>query len=390
MRKLILSLVLTVILLANISLAANLGFYKAGDTVTYSVVCLTDEGAKDTGCSAPDDDILDPDDTVAKSPTSALAEVNETAFPGLWRGSYTIPSSPTAGTWSIFIELTNSNSTTAATVLNFQVLSDSNYPASHGDLSSGIVTLTSTTETQIDNIEADTNELQTNQNWNVWDDASRTLTACPCSGWATSTDVDNECISETELNASHGSCNYCTATGFSTHSASDVWAVATRTLTSPIAGGYNMTGIKADVSSLATSSEISDLQFHGDSYWNTSTLSASDIDTQLTSSHGSGAWTTATGFSTHSAADVWTVATRNLTDYGNLVLDIWNESQSSYSTPGTFGYYLDAQISNISVSGASAQEIWEYNITGLNQTTDSAGWYITTIKTIVEWIERLL
>ena len=108
--------------------------------------------------------------------------------------------------------------------------------------------LTSATETQIDNIEADTNELQSNQNWNVWDDGTRTLTACPCSGWATPTDVDNNCISESELNASHGSCNYCTATGFSTHSASDVYSYFT--------SGSNEDVFKADVSNLLTTSQF--------------------------------------------------------------------------------------------------------------------------------------
>jgi len=108
--------------------------------------------------------------------------------------------------------------------------------------------LTSATETQIDNIEADTNELQSNQNWNVWDDGTRTLTACPCSGWATPTDVDNNCISESELNASHGSCNYCTATGFSTHSASDVYSYFT--------SGSNEDVFKADISSLLTTSQF--------------------------------------------------------------------------------------------------------------------------------------
>ena len=136
-------------------------------------------------------------------------------------------------------------------------------PALQSNLTQGIITLSSTTETQIDNIEADTNELQQNQNWNVWDDGTRTLTACPCSGWATPTDVDNNCISESELNSSHGSCNYCTATGFSTHSAADVYSYFT--------SGSNEDAFKADVSSLATQGNISDLQAHGDLYWNTST-----------------------------------------------------------------------------------------------------------------------
>lgn len=36
-----------------------------------------------------------------------------------------------------------------------------------------------------------------------------------------------------------------------------------------------------------------------------------------------GNWLTATGFSTHSAADVWAVANRSLTTFGTLIADIW-------------------------------------------------------------------
>ena len=121
-KKLFLFLAFFVLMLQSVNSA--LGVYEAGDTVTYSVVCLNDESNKDTGCSAPDDDILDPDDTTAKSPTSALAELSDANFPGKWRGSYDIPAASLIGTWSIFIELTNSNGTAGATTLSFQVVSD--------------------------------------------------------------------------------------------------------------------------------------------------------------------------------------------------------------------------------------------------------------------------
>ena len=276
MRRIILGLVLF-FLLANISLAANLGFYKAGDTVTYSVVCLTDEGTKDTGCTSPDDDILDPDDTTAKSPTSALAEVSDGNFPGLWRGSYTIPASPTAGTWSIFIELTNTNSTTAATVLNFQVLSDSNYPASHGDLSSGIVTLTSATETQIDNIETDTAAMDTSTEL-------RTLLTGSDTPVSTLTASDNIGI---DLDDVIGTLD---ATEIGTNAITSAKIAADAIGASEAGFLLDSTGFNgADISSiLADTNEIQGNQSN---------------------------FITATGFSTHSAADVWSVATRKLTYY---------------------------------------------------------------------------
>ena len=183
-----------VLLLLSINVNSTLGNYVEGDTITYTVVCHTDEGNKDIGCSVADDDILDPDDTTAKSPTVALAEVSDANFPGLWRGSYKVPVSALIGTWSIFIELTNSNSTTGATVLTFQILeSDSGFGNisdkldtidSNVDLilvdtgtdgvliASGQTVATCTavtnavvlppaTETQIDNIEADTEAVDT-------------------------------------------------------------------------------------------------------------------------------------------------------------------------------------------------------------------------------------
>jgi len=380
-------------------------------------------------------------------------------------------------------------------------------PALQSNLTQGIVVLTSTTETQIDNIEADTNELQTNQNWNVWDDSvrtltscpctseisnsennikqntsaeaqltrqdianlndisasdvwsysSRTLTSCPCSGWATPSDVDNACISESELNASHGACSYCTATGFSTHSPADVYSYFT--------SGNNEDVFKADVSSLATQSNISDLQSHGDAnwatatgfatpsdistsesniishgdkYWNTSTLTSSEIysyfisgnnedafkadvsnlatQTDITNakeeiiSHGDKYWNT----STLSASEIWSYATRTLTDYSpvwsvatrtltafefavdlsttaldnidarinqshgaglyntttaltssdiNSIVDaVWDEAQSEHTTAGTFGYYLDRQVSAVDT------DVWNYTL-GTNRST---------------------
>lgn len=52
--------------------------------------------------------------------------------------------------------------------------------------------------------------------------------------------------------------------------------------------------------------------------------SAATISTQVASdlaaAHGAGSWATATGFSTHSAADVWSVATRVLTAGTNIAL----------------------------------------------------------------------
>lgn len=55
------------------------------------------------------------------------------------------------------------------------------------------------------------------------------------------------------------------------------------------------------------------------------------LNTQLATDHGAGSWITATGFSTHSAADVWSVATRTLTAFA-FTVDV-NMGQTTPTTP---------------------------------------------------------
>lgn len=109
---------------------------------------------------------------------------------------------------------------------------------------------------------------------------------------------------------------------------------------------------------------------------------------------GDSAWITAVGFSTHSAASVWSVGTRSLTelDEDNTTIDldgstvgdlttktgfslsaasidsIWDEVQSGHSTAGTFGYYLDSQVSAAGGGGLTeagiADAIWDELLSG--------------------------
>ena len=78
------------------------------------------------------------------------------------------------------------------------------------------------------------------------------------------------------------------ATGFSTHSAADIWSVGTRSLTDK--AGFTISGT-------------------------TQTFDA--LDTLLDSAHGAGSWLSATGFSTHAAADIWTAGSRELSTPAN-------------------------------------------------------------------------
>lgn len=128
----------------------------------------------------------------------------------------------------------------------------------------------------------------------------------------------------------------------------------------------------------------------------------------------------ATGFSTHSAADVWAVGTRTITgltaaalaDFfdtnsgtnyesavaGSVVKEIadnaggsslsedgiadavWDELQSGHTTEGSFGYYLDSQISGItaSISDADIDKIWDELLSG-HTTAGSTGKYLSDI-----------
>jgi hypothetical protein len=99
---------------------------------------------------------------------------------------------------------------------------------------------------------------------------------------------------------------------------------------------------------------------------------SSQVAADLAAAHGAGSWATATGFSTHSAADVWAVVTRTITGgelttapptAASIADAVWDESRTGHTTSGTFGFYLDAAISGISGGGgggATAAQVWEY------------------------------
>jgi len=83
----------------------------------------------------------------------------------------------------------------------------------------------------------------------------------------------------------HGDNNWITAVGFSTHNASDIWSVATRELTA---------GTRDDTIDWISSQQWNSgsIITHGDIYWRSSNINniPTDIDTELTSSHGAGSW----------------------------------------------------------------------------------------------------
>ena len=185
-----------------------------------------------------------------------------------------------------------------------------------------------TKDSEIDAILADTGELQTNQgNWltatgfsthsaaDIWAVVTRTLTA-----GTKDTEIDAILADTAELQTNQG--NWLTATGFSTHAAADVQALlndldASETAAAvwdALLASYQNVGSTGealgDAGGAGTPPTATEIRQEMDS--NSTQLAAIVADTnELQTNQGN--WLTATGFSTHAAADIWTAVTRTLT-----------------------------------------------------------------------------
>ena len=128
------------------------------------------------------------------------------------------------------------------------------------------------------------------------------------------------------------------ATGFSTHTAANVWSVGTRALTDKTNFGLSAASINliwddlisgmtevgsigkliADNLNATITSRAVPNEYDTQMGYIPSDLESVPIASELNSAHGSGSWATATGFSTHNAAAIWSVATRILTASTNF------------------------------------------------------------------------
>jgi len=74
---------------------------------------------------------------------------------------------------------------------------------------------------------------------------------------------------------------------------------------------------------------------------------------------------------------IWANSTRTLTSSlsASDVDLIWNEVQSGHTTAGTFGKYLDAQVSTVGGGSLTVADIWNYDISGYT-TAGFAGTYL--------------
>jgi|GEM_PF-1940887 len=189
------------------------------------------------------------------------------------------------------------------------------------DLDTATVNLSSTTETQIDNIETDLNNPAQYK-------ATGFATAAALA--TAQADLDNP--------------SQYKATGFSTHSAANVWAVATRALTDKAGFALSTAGIKAiwdqATSALTTAGSIGKLL-------------VDNINATISSR------------SSHAASAVWSVATRLLTAGTNIVL-AKGTGITGFSDPS---------------AAAVADAVWDENIVAAHNTADTAGAILDDVKT---------
>ncbi|MCD6176815.1 MAG: carboxypeptidase regulatory-like domain-containing protein [Candidatus Cloacimonetes bacterium] len=201
--------------------------------------------------------------------------------------------------------------------------------------------------------------------------------------WLTATGF----LTGAELNASHGTGNYNT-TGTSP---SEIWSYATRTIT-----GGNLTTMDwtkvSDLSNLATQSNITSIISHGDTYWITADLSNVPADVwsyaTRTLSDYSGVWNFPSRNLTYinwgnGAGYIWNYSNRNLTYYeGTSPEEVWNYSNKTLTTQD---WVTLADIANLatqdntseiknlinSLNNLSASDVWSYatrTLTDYNQT----------------------
>ncbi len=118
-------------------------------------------------------------------------------------------------------------------------------------------------------------------------------------------------------------------------------------------------------------------QAGADKVWSSTTRTLSSFGTLVTDIWAS-ATRTLTSFGTL-ASDVWSSATRSLTDKadfalssasrGTLVDEVWDEALSGHTTAGTTGKALDTASSS---SGATPADIWSYATRALTDKADFA------------------
>jgi|3_EtaG_2_1085321.scaffolds.fasta_scaffold00267_2 hypothetical protein len=213
-----------------------------------------------------------------------------------------------------------------------------------------------------------------------------------------------------------GVTTWVTATGFSTHSAADVWTSGTRTLS---ALGFTLAAGDFGASSLdgkgdwntttpptaaAVADQVWEEAIADHSGTSGSTAEALDNATAPTAAavadavwdeayaghtsagtfgkavgDGVTTWVTATGFSTHAAADVWSVATRALTDKAGFTIS------GTITTLDALDTAQDTQHSTTQSAVAALNDLSQANIrTAVGLASANLDTQLSTIDTVVD------
>jgi hypothetical protein len=250
--------------------------------------------------------------------------------------------------------------------------------------------------TKLASIVADTNELQTNQgDW---------LTA---TGFSTQASVDtidgivdSILLDTNELQLSQG--DWATATGFSTHAASDVYTAfgdgSNLTTLTTATGFATVNADNAGVAAIKTKTDqlvftvanqvdsnaltgggsgatASEVRIEMDA--NSTKLASILVDTDDLQTN-QGGWVTATGFSTHAAADVWDVGTRALTVTGLDAISEW-----TVNVMGSLSGNVGGIAGTINTLDALNNSIPSGVVTQLNNTTYDGVLYTDAIVTLL-------
>ena len=355
---------------------------KTGDALNITCQIVLDSGS--------------PAATTDTNPT----EINSGSMPGLYRFDLTaaecnadhIVLKPSSSTGSIEIDpvmiFTTDQSEFKADVSSLATTSALSTVEGKVDTIDGIV----------DSILIDTNDLQTNQG--AWLTATGFSTHSAADVYTQFTSGSNEDVFKADVSAlasqssvdtidgivdsilvdtndlqtNQGS--WLTATGFSTHSAADVYTEFTNS--------NNEDVFKADVSSLATSSALSGVETKIDTIdTNVDSVLVDTNDLQA----NQGAWLTATGFSTHSAADVYTQFTTGANE------DVFKADVSSLATSSALST-VSTNVSTIITTGStgpwttgsggggtSGPYAYSNTITNNGSPVDGATAYITAVGT---------
>ncbi len=347
-------ILLLVLVLIPVIYASFLGEHKIGETVYFAAQFNNGSGTADAGANNVTYVIFNTSFD-NKTPSNGIGMTAVSGYDGFYKGSYVIPSGADNGIWSIRINGSTTEGEKPAAVISFKVVSNITQDV-YDDLSSG-VSLTSETETQIDNIENNVTEIQGNQSnfvtatgvqteadastrydtlvsmvnslanvtlSDIWTYATRTLTSFTFSVNLTTKAVDDI---DLRLNASHGEGNW---SDISDATASNQESILTGIQNNRTAQDVNLSQIIANQSNIKLAVDASNIGIESN---------RSDLETKIfNGTLPDQVWDEKINATVHNITESAGERLYNLNiSISQIPNSIWNESRTNYKTSGTFG-----------------------------------------------------